>query len=140
GVYRLEILADGPFGTEVLANFPVFAAVDEPPISLLAPPPGVALPADETVVSARLFALLNEARKAANVPPLKEHAGLAEVARSHSSDMVGSGFFGHVSPVNGDPETRVHRKGLAFVSIAENVGRGETAEEVDATLLDSPGH
>ena len=32
GVHRVEILADGPFGVEVLANFPVFAGVPEPAI------------------------------------------------------------------------------------------------------------
>src|SRR5262249_7807710 len=68
------------------------------------------------------------------------HSGLAEVAELHSRDMVQSGFFGHDSPTFGDPATRVHRKGLAFVVIAENVGRGSTAEEVNTMLLDSPGH
>jgi uncharacterized protein YkwD len=141
GIHRVEILADGPYGIEVLANFPVFAGVAEPPI-VLAPAshPAVEQPSDETAVAARLFALLNDARRAANVPPLKEHTGLAEVARAHSDDMVGAGFFGHVSPVNGDPATRVRRKGLGFVLIAENVGRGSTADEVNTMLLDSPGH
>jgi uncharacterized protein YkwD len=141
GIHRVEILADGPYGIEVLANFPVFAGVAEPPIVVgPATRPATEQPSDEAAVAARLFALLNDARKAANVPPLKEHTGLAEVARAHSDDMVSSGFFGHVSPVNGDPATRVRRKGLGFVLIAENVGRGSTAEEVNSMLLDSPGH
>jgi hypothetical protein len=45
-----------------------------------------------------------------------------------------------VSPTNGDPAARVRRKGLGFVLIAENVGRGSTADEVNTMLLDSPGH
>jgi uncharacterized protein YkwD len=141
GVHRVEILADGPYGIEVLANFPVFAGVEEPPI-VVAPSaqPPAGQPSDESGVAARLLTLLNDARRIANVPPLKEHTGLAEVARAHSDDMVGAGFFGHVSPVNGDPTTRVRRKGLGFVVIAENVGRGSTAEEVNTMLLDSPGH
>jgi uncharacterized protein YkwD len=141
GVHRVEILADGPYGIEVLANFPVFAGIDEPPVVIAPPARAVGeQPSDEATVAAKLLALLNDARKAANVPPLKEHAGLAEVARAHSDDMVSAGFFGHVSPVNGDPAARVRRKGLGFVVIAENVGRGSTAEEVNTMLLDSPGH
>jgi uncharacterized protein YkwD len=141
GIHRVELLAEGPYGIEVLANFPVFAAVDEPPIALsTGTPTPSAQPSDDAAVSAKLFALLNDARKSAGAPPLKEHPGLAEVAAAHSRDMVDAGFFGHVSPSNGDPAARVRRKGLGFVLIAENVGRGSTADEVNAMLLDSPGH
>jgi uncharacterized protein YkwD len=141
GVHRVEILARGPYGAEVLANFPIFAAVAEPSVvneAALAGAPAV--PRDARAVENRLLALLNEARAVAGVPPLTAHPGLAEVAELHSRDMVESGFFGHDSPTFGDPATRVHRKGLAFVIIAENVGRGSTAEEVNTMLLDSPGH
>lgn len=141
GVHRVEILARGPYGSEVLANFPVFAGVAEPTAvteALLADAP--APPRDARAVEDRLLVLLNEARTAAGVPVLAAHPGLGEVAELHSRDMVESGFFGHDSPTYGDPATRVHRKGLAFVVIAENVGRGSTAEEVNAMLLDSPGH
>ena len=71
---------------------------------------------------------------------LESHRELAEVAEAHSRDMTDAGFFGHLSPTNGDPAARVHKRGLGFVLIAENVGRGSTAEEVNAMLLDSPGH
>jgi uncharacterized protein YkwD len=142
GVHRLEILADGPFGSKVLANFPVFAGVDEPPVlGGAGSKPGAPMEqGDESAVAARLFALLNEARKVARVPRLKDHPGLSEVATAHSRDMVESGFFGHVSPVNGDAASRVRRKGLGFLLIAENLGRGSNADEVHAMLLDSPGH
>jgi uncharacterized protein YkwD len=141
GVHRIELLAEGPYGAEVLANFPMFVGVREPsevsePVSVEA----AADPRDEHAVEARLFALLNEARQQAKVPPLLAHQGLAEVAALHSRDMIESGFFGHESPRFGDPATRVHRKGLAFVLLAENIGRGSTAEEVHSMLLDSPGH
>src|SRR6266542_1958665 len=142
GVYRVEILADGPFGLEVLANFPVFAGIEEPPLDAtpIASSRDAAEPADTATVAAKLLDLLNQARKTARVPLLQAHPGLAEVAEAHSRDMVEGGFFGHVSPVYGDPSARVRRKGLAFVLIAENVGRGSTAEEVNTMLLDSPGH
>jgi uncharacterized protein YkwD len=142
GIYRVELLADGPYGVEVLANFPVFAGIPEPAVdspSRSASYANVA-PGDERAVVAKLVALLNESRKAAGVAALKEHPGLAEVADAHSRDMLESGFFGHVSPTNGDPAARVRRKGLGFVLIAENVGRGSTADEVHTMLLDSPGH
>jgi uncharacterized protein YkwD len=141
GIHRVELLADGPYGIEVVANFPVFAGVEEPPVRVeMRASSAVGAEADQGFVAGRLLSLLNGARKAAGVPPLKENAGLAQVAEAHSKDMVASGFFGHVSPVNGDPAARVRRKGLGFVLIAENVGRGSTADEVHAMLLDSPGH
>jgi len=141
GVHRVEILARGPYGAEVLANFPIFAGVPEPSaVSEAASLEAPSAPRDAKAVENRLLVLLNEARSTAGVPPLAAHPGLTEVAELHSRDMVESGFFGHDSPTFGDPATRVHRKGLAFVVIAENVGRGSTAEEVNAMLLDSPGH
>ncbi len=140
GIYRIEILADGPFGLEVLANFPVFAGVDEPRMDSAPAARESGEPADTVAVAAKLFDLLNQARKTAGIAPLAAHPGLVEVAEAHSRDMVDSGFFGHVSPVYGDPSARVRRKGLGFVLIAENVGRGSTAEEVNTMLLDSPGH
>jgi uncharacterized protein YkwD len=142
GVHRIEILADGPFGIEVLANFPVFAGVDEPPIPRVYDAEGTSVGelGDSSLVAARLLGLLNNARKLAGVPPLEEKPELAEVAEAHSRDMVDSGFFGHLSPQNGDPAARVRKRGLGFVLIAENVGRGSTAEEVNTMLLDSPGH
>jgi len=141
GIHRVEILAQGPYGAEVLANFPIYAGVREPTaVSEAQIVASGKEGSDAHAVEATLFALLNQARQAAGVPPLAPHPGLAEVAALHSRDMVESGFFGHDSPVNGDPATRVHRKGWAFVLIAENVGRGSTAQEVNAMLLDSPGH
>jgi uncharacterized protein YkwD len=141
GVHRVELLADGPYGIEVLANFPVFAGVDEPPMAAAASTASpMAQPNDEVAVAAKFLALLNDARRAAGAPLLREHPGLAEVAAAHSQDMVDTGFFGHVSPVNGDPAARVRRRGLGFVLIAENIGRGSTADEVHTMLLDSPGH
>jgi len=142
GVHRVEILADGPFGVEVLANFPVFAGVPEPAI-VAAPRTDASAssdPGDSTTVAAKLFGLLNDARRTAGIPVLESHRELAEVAEAHSRDMTDAGFFGHLSPTNGDPAARVHKRGLGFVLIAENVGRGSTAEEVNTMLLDSPGH
>jgi uncharacterized protein YkwD len=95
---------------------------------------------DSVAVAAKLLGLLNDARRNAGVAPLEPNQELAAVAEAHSRDMAETGFFGHLSPTNGDPAARVRRKGLGFVLIAENVGRGATAEEVNSMLLDSPGH
>ncbi len=140
GIHRVELLADGPYGPKVLANFPVFAGVDEAPVLPVAQEAIAAAPSDERTVAGRLLALLNDARRTAGLAPLAQHGGLAEVAAAHSQDMVGSGFFGHVSPGNGDLSARVQKRGLGFLVIAENLGRGSTAEEVNAMLLDSPAH
>ncbi len=143
GVHKVELLAEGPYGVEVIANFPLFVGVDEPD-------PGASrthVPAGSTDASAgvaaigeRLLDLLNRARAEAGVPTVARDEALSRVAEAHSRDMVDHGFFGHTSPTAGDAAARARRSGIDFAVIAENLGRGSTAEEVHAMLLDSPGH
>jgi uncharacterized protein YkwD len=140
GIYRIELLADGPFGLEVVANFPVFVGVPEPESVAGADGEGMDASAGEGALVQRLLVLLNDERKRAGAPEVKLHDGLSAMALTHSRDMVEHGFFGHTSPTYGDPLERAKRASLAFPSVAENIARGGTAEEVNTMLLDSPGH
>jgi uncharacterized protein YkwD len=54
--------------------------------------------------------------------------------------MVESGFVGHDSPTTGTPAQRVEQAGFRSGLILENIGRGYSAREIHAGLLDSPGH
>lgn len=142
GVFRIEVLGAGPWGLTVLANFPVYAGM-LPPQSLAMrthepQASGAAASAEST--RARLFELLNDSRKQAGAPPLSTHEGLARIAEAHTRDMAEHGFFGHVSPTTGDPSNRVRAAGMRFAIVAENVGIGQSADEVHRALLDSPGH
>lgn len=138
GAHRIELLAKGPSGLTVVFNFPVYAGV-KPPLRM-----SVALggetPVSAEQASSRLLVLVNQSRAEAGLPRLQPHGGLAALALSHSQDMAEHGFFGHVSPTQGPLEQRAERAGYVFSVLAENVGRGPSAEEVHQMLLESPGH
>src|SRR5690606_25050305 len=87
-----------------------------------------------------LLAMLNTTRSEAGLRPLTEHAGLAEVALSHSEDMVAHDFIGHTSPSTGSAADRVRAASLSSGLVLENIGRGYGAQEIHRGLMESPGH
>lgn len=138
GVYEVEILAEGPHGDTVMANFPLYVGVDVPSrIALEAEEVGSGEAED---VAEALFRLLNQTRREAGLVPLEYHAGLAGVAEAHSRDMVENGFVGHTSPTTGDAPARVNRAGYRSGLVLENIGRGYSPREIHRGLLASPGH
>lgn len=140
GRNAVEVLAQGPRGDTVLANFPVWVGSD-PPAELVLDP-GAVEDADGSPeeVAAALFRSLNRARSERGLPPLERHDGLSAVALAHSRDMVARGFVGHRSPSTGDAPDRVRAAGYRSGLILENVGRGYGAREIHQGLMASPGH
>jgi len=139
GRYQVEIVAVGPTGAAVLANFPVFCGVT--PAAEAPRGAGVrnaSVTPDEA--EKQLLALINRDRKLAGVPPLIADDKLTAVARAHSHDMVDHDFVGHVSPRTGTALDRVHRVGLTPTFVSENVGRGYSADEAEQGFMSSPGH
>jgi uncharacterized protein YkwD len=59
----------------------------------------------------KVYTLVNEQRRAHNLPTIASDSGLADVARAHSADMVRRGFFDHVNPDGRDPRRRVETAG-----------------------------
>ena len=143
GMHKVELMAQGSLGPEVVANFPVFVGIPEPD-----PNPADARSRsadgqelrDVPAIQARLLQLLNDVRRQNGLPPVTPDAALLHMAEGHSRDMVAAGFFGHTSPTAGDLTARSQRAGLRLVRMGENLGRGPTAEAVHEMLLDSPGH
>ncbi len=140
GVHRVELLAKGPRGDAVLANFPLFVGVEAPQQVVVK-----SRKTDEggfraSTVRDDLIRLLNETRTQANLLPLTHDDRLADVARLHSQDMVDSGFIGHNSPTTGGAAERVARSGIRTGLVLENIGRGYSAREIHEGLLESPGH
>ena len=141
GAYRVELLAHGPRGDTVVANFPVYVGV-EPPTEVVVRPrtSGGEAPGSVDDVGEALFALLNGTRQDNGLPPLARHEGLGDVALRHSRDMVENGFVGHTSPTTGGAPDRVTRAGYRSGLVLENIGRGYSAAEIHEGLLQSPGH
>lgn len=142
GRYQVEIVAQGPFGPTVLANFPLFCEVAAP-TQLMAARALQRETAwrDADDAEAQVRELINRDRVAAGLPPLAVDPQLETVARAHSRDMREHHFVGHVSPTTGSPSDRVRRAGLPTPRLLlENVAMGSSPGEVEQSLLDSPAH
>ena len=136
GVYRVEVMGDGPSGPVVLANVPVFVDVAEPEASRASE----GAPRGSAEAAERMLNLLNQARREAHLPPLTADPELATVALAYSQEMVAGHFFGHVSPTTGNVADRVRRAGIGLTIVGENISQGESAESAHQGLMDSPGH
>lgn len=141
GVHQVEILARGPHGESVLANFPVYVGVDVPTMLRVAAEPETSgSSADVGSVRAELVRLANEARAGVGLPALECDPRIDAVALAHSEDMRDHDFVGHQSPTTGTAADRVRAAGLSSGLVLENVGRGYSAAEIHRGLLASPGH
>jgi uncharacterized protein YkwD len=134
GVHRIEILAVGPSGLEVLANVPVACGVD------FVSSDEKSAPVDESDPRAALLELVNRERQKSHARPLATDASLEEVAQGHSQDMADAHFFGHQSPTTGLVEDRLRTRGLRLGLFGENVAKGPSMAEAHAVLLASPAH
>lgn len=99
---------------------------------------------------ARVVDLVNVARsrgrkcgaeRFAAAPPLRASHQLDEAAADHAHDMARRNFFDHRGSDGSQPKERVLRSGYQPRLSGENIAFGpESAEEVVAGWLDSPGH
>jgi len=103
-----------------------------------------------SAVRARVVELVNAARshgrkcgreRFAAVPPLNVSRDLNEAAADHARDMARKKYFEHEGRDGSQPRDRVQRAGYKSRLTGENIALGpESAEEVVAGWLDSPGH
>lgn len=136
GRTQVELLATGPSGLEVIANFPVYVGIS-PPSSV----PLVRSGSESAEAAVRtLSELLNRERRRFGLAPLTLDPLLAYAAEEHSADMAEQRFFGHESPTRGDPMRRARRAGVVLKQLGENVGRAPSARDLHQLLMGSPGH
>ena len=101
-------------------------------------------------VRERVVDLVNAARsksrrcgseRFAAAPPLTASARLDDAAAAHARDMARRNYFDHRGRDGKQPRDRVLRAGYEFRITGENIAFGpETADEVVAGWLESPGH
>jgi uncharacterized protein YkwD len=141
GTFRVELEAEGRAGPEVIANFPFYVGTDEPAPDA----PDVAEPRPTSslspeAINVRALALMNGARAQAQLPPLETDEALAAVALGHSKDMVGGGYFAHVSPSGATLDDRLRSAHLEYPVFGENLARAVSVEAAHTSLMESPGH
>jgi uncharacterized protein YkwD len=138
GVYRVEVLGQGPQGITVVANFPVYVGEDPPErVEIATQDSG---PVDPDRAAQVLLGMVNEERAKAQLAPLVLDDALSRIADAHVSDMIDAGFVAHTSKTTGSAADRVARAGIRTSIVLENIGRGYSLREVHEGLLASPGH
>jgi cysteine-rich secretory family protein len=102
-------------------------------LSITAPCIAALTPAEST-----LLAVMNEARAAHNLPPLRVDAALQRAARAHSKDMLLRGYFDH-----GKFTVRLQRYGVRARAVGENLAWTagyQWARRIVRMWLGSPHH
>jgi uncharacterized protein YkwD len=135
GAYKLEVMGDGETGPVIVANVPLWVGTVEPQRERV-----IGRATTPAQSEARLFELLNQARAAAHLPALSPDEALHDVAFGHSTDMAEHDFFGHVSPITGDPAARLGRAGVVVSAYGENIAQADSPENAHDSLMSSPGH
>ncbi len=89
-----------------------------------------------------VFKLLNDVRRAHNLPPLAFSSALRAAAREHSADMLERQYFEHDSPDEAfDTRIRRHLKsGMVGENIAWGTGSYATPAGIVKLWMNSPGH
>lgn len=96
---------------------------------------------DQDAIERELIAAVNRTRVANGVLPLSADSRLGRAARLHADDMAVRDYFSHKSPEGTRVSTRATRAGYPWLSIGENIARGQL--DVDAVMtawLNSDGH
>lgn len=139
GEHQVEVLAEGPHGPEVAANFPVWCGARPPSrIAMIVERIDPSVTADQ--IARANFVYLNEERERRGLPPVVWDPDAAAIALGHSEDMQAHGFVGHRSPTTGDVTARFVRARVHGTVIRENVARGYGPKGIHDSLMRSPGH
>lgn len=139
GALRVEVLAEGPHGPEVSANFPLFCGSPAPrAITVTAEQVGAEV--DVGAIERANFDALNQARTERGLAPLRWDNAAAAAARAHSRDMVENNYLGHRSPSSGEVSDRFRVAGITAARLRENVARGYGPRSMHEALMNSPGH
>jgi len=91
-------------------------------------------------LEAEMLHLVNKERAARGIAPLKADPDLRLVARKHSADMLGRGYFSHYTPEGIDPFARMNEDNARFLVAGENVALAQTLLLAHHGLMHSPGH
>jgi hypothetical protein len=90
---------------------------------------------------ANMLQLVNEARSAVWLPNMYMEQRLVDFARSYSSEMIQYNFFGHVSPVTGDLQSRIAARGIGgWLLAGENIAKAPNVKVAFDALMNSPTH
>ncbi|MFE2178365.1 sigma-70 family RNA polymerase sigma factor [Kitasatospora sp. NPDC059462] len=117
----------GPGATPSSAVAPPAAASPTPAPSSARPSTAPAAPANQ---ERQLVDLVNAERARRGCGPLHIDPKLHAAAQKHAEDMAARGYFDHVAPDGGRPDTRLTAAGYRWSQWGENLDRGPIAPAV----------
>ncbi len=88
----------------------------------------------------KMLALVNKERANRGIQALTMNSGAQKVARAHSQDMFGRGYFSHYTPEGLSPFDRLHNGGVGYLSAGENLALAPNLIQAHNGLMNSPGH
>ena len=100
----------------------------------------VTKPGTRPDLEAQMLEMVNEERRKHGLNTLSPDPELTQVARSHSRDMFGRGYFSHVSPEGKNVADRARSASVKFMAVGENLALGPTLTICHEGLMNSPGH
>ncbi len=83
---------------------------------------------------------INEERKKAGLPFLKQDLLLRNIARAHARDMLIKGYFSHVDLTGKSPSDRFMDAGVTFKLAGENLALAPSVELAEIGLMNSLKH
>jgi uncharacterized protein YkwD len=103
-------------------------------------PPGLGEPPSPQATA--IVALINDQRRQAGVPPLREASSLTRAALLQATQMSIAGRLDHVLPgqPHPRPEDRLAAAGYAWQAWAENLASGGDPSDLVTRWMASPGH
>lgn len=148
GVHTFELLAEGRYGTEVVALFPVEvmgargaqAARGGKHSAVAVRQRAEPERADMARAERQVLEAINLLRHEHGRLPLARDARLDALARHHARQMGALGFFGHRSPSEGNVGERLEAAGIGYRVVAENLAEAHSALDAHWLLEKSPGH
>lgn len=147
GVNAVELMAEGRYGPEVVALFPVEVVAADG----TSPAPGARRsvrprqaiePERENMAraEAQVLQAIHALRDQHGLSRLVRDARLDALARHHARQMGALGFFGHRSPREGNVGERLKAAGISYRVAAENLAESHSALDAQWLLEQSPGH
>jgi uncharacterized protein YkwD len=91
-------------------------------------------------LEAKMLVLVNEERTKRGLKALKADPEMTVVARKHSVDMFGRGYFSHYTPEKKGPFDRMRRDKVRFLTAGENLALARNLNMAHTGLMNSPGH
>jgi hypothetical protein len=138
GIYQIELMIESSQGPVVCLNYPIYRSV-KPPSELVLT--SIEIASRFAWINRRhLTQLIYQTRHRENLPVLKKHRSLSQIAQRYAQEMANHNFVAHTSPQGERLHHRLDSLSLENEKVLENLSVGMNMSEMHDRLLCSPAH